>query len=96
MNICPECNNRIYQYQDGDWLEWICWRCGHYESNTPAFKSVPYLFRHLVRNNPIHLKKYAHYKESTGYQFFVSDDTIQFDESDRPDVNDTEPYKIVF
>jgi DNA-directed RNA polymerase subunit M/transcription elongation factor TFIIS len=53
MNICPECNNRIYQYQDGDWLEWICWRCGHYESNTPAFKSVPYLFRHLVRNNPI-------------------------------------------
>jgi hypothetical protein len=33
---------------------------GHYESNTPAFQVCPYLFKDLVRNNPMQfLKKYS-------------------------------------
>lgn len=69
MNACPECNNRLYEYKDGVWLEWICWICGHYESNTPAFKACPYLFKDLLRNNPIRfLEKYAHYKPQTEFQ----------------------------
>jgi hypothetical protein len=41
-------------------LNWICWRCGHYESNTPAFKSAPYLFKDLVRDDPEHfMRKYC-------------------------------------
>src|SRR6266487_3746371 len=60
MSFCPECNSRIYQYQDGNWLEWICWRCGHYESNMLAFKSTPYLFKNIVRDNAFQfMKKYG-------------------------------------
>ncbi len=41
-------------------VHWICWRCGHYESNTPAFKSAPYLFKDLVRDDPEHfMRKYC-------------------------------------
>jgi len=43
-------------------MEWICWRCGYYESNTPAFKEAPELFRDIVRKNAnYYLVKYAYY-----------------------------------
>jgi DNA-directed RNA polymerase subunit M/transcription elongation factor TFIIS len=62
---CPECGLRLYEYREGDWTEYVCWKCGHYESNSPAFKSAPYLFVNLVRDNPIHfMKKYSKYSSS--------------------------------
>jgi len=65
MNTCPECFSKIYQYTDGEWLVWICWRCGHYESNTPAFQSCPEQFVNLVRERPFYfMKKYAGYNPS--------------------------------
>lgn len=87
MSRCPECNITIYEYYDGDWLEWICWGCGYYESNTPAFRSMPYSFKDLVRNNPrAFLKKYANYSKR------LSDDIRQTNKDDESDVNDTEPF----
>jgi DNA-directed RNA polymerase subunit M/transcription elongation factor TFIIS len=69
MKSCPECNSRIYEYEDDIWLEWICWKCGYYKSNTPAFKTCPSLFKDLVRDNPVKfLKKYAHYGSPTRNQ----------------------------
>lgn len=50
---CPDCNFWLYDYQDGTWTVYVCWNCGHYESNSPAFKSTPYLFMNMVRDNPI-------------------------------------------
>ncbi len=51
------CENR-----DGRWTEWICWRRGHYDSNTPAFKAYPHLFCDIVRRNRDYfLEKYAYY-----------------------------------
>ena len=53
----------MYEYLDGRWTEWICWRCGHYSSNTPAFVAQPHLYRDIVRKNgSFFMKKYARYK----------------------------------
>jgi hypothetical protein len=62
LTACPACNHKIYEYRDGKWTEWICWRCGHYESDTPAFKAYPHLFQDIVRKNRGYfLEKYAYY-----------------------------------
>jgi hypothetical protein len=61
-SACPACRNGVYEYRDGRWTEWICWRCGHYQANTPAFTSQPDLYRDLVRNNGRYfMQKYARY-----------------------------------
>lgn len=49
---CPDCSSVMSEYVDGDWLEWICWDCGYYMSNTPAFKSCPEMFKNIIRENP--------------------------------------------
>lgn len=49
---CPECSSIMFEYEEDAWLEWICWECGHYESNTPAFKSCSEMFDNMVRENP--------------------------------------------
>lgn len=62
LTACPACNQKIYEYRDGKWTERICWRCGHYESDTPAFKAYPHLFHDIVRRNRDYfLEKYAYY-----------------------------------
>ncbi|MEM2139711.1 hypothetical protein [Nitrososphaera sp.] len=59
---CPACGKRLYEYRDGRWTEQICWHCGHYSSNTPAFSAQPELFRDVVRKNgAFFMKKYAYY-----------------------------------
>lgn len=59
---CPACSSRLYEYRDGGWTEWICWSCGHYQSDTPAFRAQPELFYDVVRKNGGYfMKKYAHY-----------------------------------
>ena len=66
MTECPACSRKAYEYRDGRWTEWICWRCGHYESDTPAFMAYPQLFRDIVRKNKDYfLEKYAYYGRST-------------------------------
>ncbi|MEO9294540.1 MAG: hypothetical protein ABI347_02955 [Nitrososphaera sp.] len=59
---CPACSHRLYEYKDGKWTEWICWRCGHYNSDTPAFQAQPHLFRDIVRKNGHYfMAKYSRY-----------------------------------
>lgn len=57
MIECPECRNPLYLFSQGEWSEWICWKCGHYESNSPAYRSNPALFVNLVRDNPMRFFK---------------------------------------
>jgi len=62
MAGCPACKGMLYEYRDGRWTEWICWKCGYYESDTPAFRAYPHLFRDIVRKNGGYfLEKYAYY-----------------------------------
>jgi hypothetical protein len=59
---CRECNWKQYCYRDGNWNEWVCWRCGRYDSNTPAFTESPELFSDIVRKNGRYfMTKYAYY-----------------------------------
>ena len=51
MKNCPECGSTLYDKQDGRWIVLTCWVCGHYESNSPAFKTVPDLFGNMLREN---------------------------------------------
>jgi hypothetical protein len=58
---CPSCKGKQYCYRDGRWDEWVCWRCGRYDSNTPAFIENPELFSDIVRKNGRYfMEKYAH------------------------------------
>ena len=62
FDACSACDGKIYEYHDDKWTEKICWRCGYYESDTPAFKVYPHLFYDIVRKNEqYYLKKYAYY-----------------------------------
>ena len=59
---CPRCNGKQYCYRDGNWTEWICWICAHYESDTPAFTQSPHLYHDIVRKNGrFFMSKYAYY-----------------------------------
>lgn len=59
MDQCPECNSSLFEYMPGEWKEGICWECGHYESDSPAYKACPKMFVNLVRENPQEfIKKY--------------------------------------
>ncbi len=61
-SVCPCCESGIYNYNDGKWTERICWGCGYYDSDIPAFKESPHLFYDIVRKNAnYYLVKYAHY-----------------------------------
>lgn len=60
---CPECKNKLYECvdQESGFIQSICWACGHYQDNSPAYSLDPDSFKNLVRNNPIHfMKKFAH------------------------------------
>jgi hypothetical protein len=67
---CPGCDlGTIYEYYDMEWTIWVCWRCGHYEDNTPGFRRAPYLFKDLVRNNPLYyMKKYSSSSSSSSHR----------------------------
>lgn len=63
---CECCRRSQYCYRDGRWTEWICWNCGKYDSNTPAFMEAPYLFENIVRQNGRYfMTKYAYYHRRT-------------------------------
>ena len=50
---CPECGGRLYERIDppSGFTDLLCWACGHYESNSPAFKNHPEMFTNLLREN---------------------------------------------
>jgi DNA-directed RNA polymerase subunit M/transcription elongation factor TFIIS len=52
MEICPECRCKLYEYAEEIWQSLVCWKCGHYESSSPAYKAQPSLFVNLVRDSP--------------------------------------------
>jgi DNA-directed RNA polymerase subunit M/transcription elongation factor TFIIS len=59
---CPECKNKLYEYtdQESGFIQSICWKCGHYEDNSPAFRLLPESFKDIVRDNPVYfMKKYS-------------------------------------
>ena len=59
---CARCQGKFYSYRDGRWTEWICWKCGNYEADTPAFMQSPLLFHDVVRKNAKYfMSKYAYY-----------------------------------
>ena len=61
-SVCPCCKAGVYAYSDGGWTEHICWKCGYYDSDIPAFKERPHLFHDIVRKNAnYYLVKYAYY-----------------------------------
>lgn len=41
------------EYPVKDWLEYICWNCGYYQSDSPAYKLHPELFENIVIENPL-------------------------------------------
>ncbi len=57
MSICPECDSPLCSYQSRGFTETICWNCGYYDSNSPAFKKNPELFKNMIRDNPIYYLK---------------------------------------
>lgn len=57
MADCPSCHSTLCEYKNNEYLERICWNCGYYDSNSPAFKAHPEFFRNIVRENPSHFMK---------------------------------------
>lgn len=49
---CPDCSLSMFEYEDGDWLIWICWECGYFKSNSPGYNLTPNLFNNIIKENP--------------------------------------------
>ena len=62
-HVCPDCNGVLYEYREHiqtlihgvsgemDALEWVCWGCGYYDSNSPGFLENPQLYRSMIKDN---------------------------------------------
>jgi hypothetical protein len=56
MKACPDCSYPLCEYDEEVCLEWICWNCGYYTSNSPTDQK---LFENMVRESPTHfIRKY--------------------------------------
>lgn len=53
IGLCPECGSLLCEYEEEHIKERICWNCGYYESDSQAFKECAYLFKNMVRKNPL-------------------------------------------
>lgn len=77
------------EYHSKQWTERICWSCGYYESDSPAYRAYPELFRNMVKENPkIFMKEIL--KISTIRRNFTER---------KSDVNETEPnvgFRILY
>ena len=51
QNECPECNCLLSKYIDDNFSIMLCWNCGYYESDSPAYQKNPSMFKNIVRNN---------------------------------------------
>ena len=59
MINCPDCEGKLQDYFDSEsgFTQYICWKCGYYASNSPAYRLKPKLYTNLIRDNPSVLKK---------------------------------------
>lgn len=73
---CPICkSSNLSEYHVNFLTEQICWNCGHYESDSKAYREHPELFENMVRENPYYfLHKY--------FKFQLSDEFLQHHKSD--------------
>lgn len=68
MRFCPECNGKLLDYFDKKscLIESVCWKCGHYESNSEGYRKTPEMFVDMVREEPVYfMKKYATNRQLT-------------------------------
>ena len=82
MKNCPCCDGSLLDYldQESGFIEYVCWQCGHYESNSPAFKQNPERFENLVRENPFYfLKKFRKSTENLQREESTDDFTMPRD-----------------
>ena len=67
MVECQNCQCPMCEYTNEGFTESICWNCGKYLSNSPAFVRHPDLFRDIVRKNPLHyMKKFLRFVPADG------------------------------
>ena len=53
MKNCPICQKSLLDYIDNSgYIQSVCWNCGHYESDSPAYKTNPEVFENMIRENP--------------------------------------------
>ena len=77
MKICPNCKNgKLFNYFDlhSGFIQSICWNCGHYESNSPAYKLSPKSFENLFRDNPLDFMKKCIYQPIGNKEKSTEDD----------------------
>lgn len=72
LQKCNECGYNLHLYKDESFVVRICWLCGYYESNSPAFKLNPSLYVDMVRENPSYFMN----------KFCKSDENLQGDNND--------------
>jgi len=82
MSECPDCHCPLSKYLSGDYEVLVCWNCGYYESNSPAYKAHPELFKNLVRNDPTRFMR----------QFLKLKSSDEFSQRKPSDDKYTEPY----
>lgn len=62
---CPSCGAVLCSYVEENIEVSICWNCGYYSSNSPAFKTNPDRFKNLVRDEPLKfLRKFLNISSS--------------------------------
>ena len=70
-------------YIDG-WIEQICWNCGYYKSNSPAYREYPEMFKDIVRKNPSYFMK----------KFLKIAPSDEFSQQKKSDKDYTEPISV--
>ena len=68
MKNYTNCSGLLHDYLDKEtgFIQSICWKCGYYEDNSPAFRLLPESFKSLFRDNPIHfMRKFAINRKET-------------------------------
>jgi hypothetical protein len=86
MSECPDCHCPLSKYLSGDYEVLVCWNCGYYESNSPAYKAHPELFKNLVRNDPTRFMR----------QFLKLKSSDEFSQRKPSDDKYTEPLRVTF
>ena len=67
MTECPDCDSKLQEYLEPEngFIQYICWRCGFYESNSPAYRANPEQFVNMIRDNPSIINRFLTDKKTT-------------------------------
>lgn len=74
MTQCPECDDsKLIGYYEGKYKIFVCWKCGHYQSNSLAYIKNPECFKNMVREDPDIVRNFTHqptfYSEKNNRRF---------------------------